>query len=462
VRLAELGRSTYFRFALALTAAFLGAYVLAGLVAFRAISTDLDKRVTQSVELAAERYEDTFAAAGRAGLVAAVTARIAVADPEDEFIWLGSHLGQAVAGNRVAGVETLASGDVDGSRLGTDPGERFRVAVRDLGDLRLVTGQSYEESDAIGSAVLEAFGTATAVLLVLAVLGTALLSRRAQLRLDRISNTLAEVSLGNMHRRVPLSGSGDDLDRLSTRINEALARLETTVEGIRQVSVDIAHDLRTPISRLGIRLEELLAEAQGQPALSQRLETASAEIRQITATFDSLLRIAQIEAGARKSRFQPVALADIGASLHEAYLPVAEERQQQLEFTIATTAAALVCGDRDLLTQLFANLIENAIRHSPAGAAIRLEIGSGTGSVYMSVADNGPGIPAGERPNVTRRFYRLDKSRQSPGSGLGLALVKAISDLHGATLELDDNAPGLVVKLTFEPCNPPRGDLAGI
>jgi signal transduction histidine kinase len=253
-----------------------------------------------------------------------------------------------------------------------------------------------------------------------------------------------------------LSGSGDDLDRLSTRINDALAQLETTVEGIRQVSVDIAHDLRTPISRLGIRLEELLAEARGQPALSQRLETASAEIRQITATFDSLLRIAQIEAGARKSRFQPVALPDIGASLYEAYLPVAEERQQRLEFKIATAAPALVHGDRDLLTQLFANLIENALKHCAAGASIRLEVGSRDGLICMSVADNGPGIPAGERRNVTRRFYRLDKSRQSPGSGLGLALVKAISDLHGAALTLDDNGPGLVVKLTFEPYRPLR------
>jgi signal transduction histidine kinase len=379
-----------------------------------------------------------------------------VADPEDEFVWLGSRQGQAVTGHRTPGVETLATGDVDGDRLGTEPGERFRVAVRDLGDLRLVTGQSYEESDAIGRAVLEAFGTATAVLLVLAALGAALLSRRAQQRLDRISNTLAEVALGNMHRRVPLSGSGDDLDRLSTRINDALAQLETTVEGIRQVSVDIAHDLRTPISRLGIRLEELLAEAGSQPVLRDRLETASAEIRQITATFDSLLRIAQIEAGARKSRFQPVALADIGASLYEAYLPVAEESQQQLELKIASAAPALVYGDRDLLTQLFANLVENALKHCSAGASIRLEVGSRDGDIYMSVADNGPGIPAGERINVTRRFYRLDKSRQSPGSGLGLALVKAISDLHGATLALDDNAPGLVVRLSFEPYRPTR------
>ncbi|MCB1687704.1 MAG: hypothetical protein KDI33_04435 [Halioglobus sp.] len=451
MRLLELRRSTSFRFALALTLAFVVAYLLAGLIAFRAISTDLDNRVMQAVELAAERYEDIFEAGGRAALIAAVEERTRVADAEDEIVSLGNREGAHLAGHTVAAVNSLAAGDVAGARLGTEADERFRIAVRSFGDLRLVTGQSYEESDAIGRAVLGAFGSATILMLLLACIGAAVLAWRSQQRLDRISATLAKVAAGNMGSRVPRSGSGDDLDNLSRQINGALDQLETTVEGIRQVSTDIAHDLRTPISRLGIRLEQLLADYTDQPAISDHLEFASAEVKKITSTFDALLRIAQIEAGARRSRFRPLALPEIGIALHDAYLPVAEENNQTLEFKIASPATALVLGDRDLLTQLIANLLENAIRYCPAGARIRIEVGSGRQGVWMSVIDNGPGIPADEMGNVTRRFYRLDKSRHTLGSGLGLALVKAIAELHDARLMFEDSHPGLTVRLLFRP-----------
>ena len=452
MRLTELGHSTSFRFALALTATFLAAYVVAGLIAFRAISADLDNRVIQAVELSAERYEDTYQEAGPAGLLSAIKARAGGIDADDEFIWLGSHAGDTLAGQESPEVISLTTGPATGMDLGAEAGDRFWIVVRDLGDLRLITGRSFEESDAIGRTVLAAFGGATVLILLLAALSATVLARRAEQRLNRISGTLAEVSRGHMSSRVPLSGSGDDLDRLSERINHALTELETTVESIRQVSIDIAHELRTPISRLGIRLENLLAETEAQTVLKERLESAAAEVRQITSTFDSLLRIAQIEAGARKSRFRPLALTDIASALHEAYLPVAEENGQQLTLNIAASATGAVIGDRDLLTQLFANLIENAMRHSPSGAHIRLQFGSDPGGTWISVADDGPGIPPQERANVVKRFYRLDKSRHTSGSALGLALVKAIADLHGAVLAFDDARPGLIVTATFAPC----------
>lgn len=452
MRLPELSRSTSFRFALALTLAFVIAYLVAGLIAFRAVSADLDNRVIQSVELSAERYEDIFfAAGGRADLIAAVEARTRIADAEDEFIWLGSREGLRVAGHSAAGVESLVAENVTGAQLGTDADDRFRVTVRDFDDLRLVTGQSYEESDAIGRAVLGAFGGATFLMVLLASFGAAVLAWRSQQRLDRISATLAYVAAGSMGNRVPRSGSGDDLDKLSSRINDALGQLETTVEGIRQVSTDIAHDLRTPISRLGFQLEQLMAETTDQPAISERLEFALAQARQIASTFDSLLRIAQIEAGASKSRFRPLALTEIAIAVHDAYLPVAEESGHALTFSFASDATALVNGDRDLLTQQLANLLENAIHYCPAGTHIRIEVGSNSQGVWMTVADDGPGIPHHEHENVTRRFYRLDKSRQTPGSGLGLALVKAIAELHGARLQFEDNHPGLTVRLLFQP-----------
>ncbi|MEZ5571224.1 MAG: HAMP domain-containing sensor histidine kinase [Halioglobus sp.] len=451
VRLSELRRSTAFRFAVALTAAFVVAYLIAGVIAFRAVSTDLDKRVIQAVELMAERYEDTFAQEGRAGLIAAVQARTRIADPEDEFIWLGGRDGERIAGQQASGVASLSTGDVIGAQLNAEADERYRVTVRDFDDLRLVTGQSYEESDAISRTVLGAFGGATALLVLLACLAAALLAWRNQRRLDRISSTLAQVAAGNMLARVPATGTDDDLERLSQRINEALEQLEATVEGIRQVSTAIAHDLRTPISRLGIRLEQLKVETTLQPGIADRLELAAAEARQITSTFDALLRIAQIEAGARKSRFCPVALPEIAIALHDAYLPVAEEHGQTLQFAIASPATPLVCGDRDLLTQLLANLLENAIRYCAAGAVIRIEVGSTQREVWISVSDNGPGIPAHEREHVTKRFYRVDQARHTPGSGLGLALAKAISDLHDGQLIFDDGDPGLIVRLVLQP-----------
>tara|TARA_R110001599_G_scaffold289553_1_gene492500 strand:- start:10346 stop:11725 length:1380 start_codon:yes stop_codon:yes gene_type:complete len=451
VRLADLSRSTFFRFSLALTTAFLVAYVVAGLIAFRAINTDLRNRIIQTVELASERYEDTFQESGSDGLIDAVKARARAVDADDEFVWLGSLDGTTLVGHEPPDATLLATGQATGADLGADPQDQYWIIVRDFNGLHLITGRSFEESDAIGQTVLAAFGGATLLILLLSGFSAALLARRGQQRLERISKTLTEVSLGNLQSRVLLAGSDDDLDRLSVHMNDALRRLETTVEGIRQVGVDIAHDLRTPISRLGIRLEEILDEVQDQPELGERLRTASSELRHITTTFDSLLRIAQIEAGARKSRFRPVALPDIGAALQEAYLPVAEEKQQQLAFKIASAATALVYGDQDLLTQLFANLLENAIHYAPPGAHICLEVGSGEQGVWMCVTDDGPGIPPEEYENVTQRFYRLDSSRNTPGSGLGLALVKAIADLHGALMQLEDNSPGLTVRLVFDP-----------
>lgn len=436
---------------MALTAAFLAAYAVAGFVAFRTINADLEKRVVQAVELTAESFEDRYELAGREALIAAVEARAATLDSEDEVLWLGTPDGRRLAGIALPAPASLVSGDVMGAVIAGDRDDRYRVAVRDLGKLRLIAALSYEEADEIGTGVLAAFGWVTGFIVVLSLVSAAILARRGQRRLDAIAATLRAVSLGTMSARVPVTGGGDDLDRLSSGINEAIEQLEGTVDGIRQVSTDIAHDLRTPINRLAILLERARDAAEGNPDMESRIDAASRQASGITATFDALLRIAQIEAGARKARFAPLSLPEIAAVLYDAYAPVAEEKGQRLVLGPAPKVAAPVHGDRDLLTQLFANLIENAIRHAPRGVTIRIDTGAGLQGVWMSVADNGPGIPEAERQKVLKRFYRLDKSRHTPGSGLGLALVRAIADLHGAVLGLDDNEPGLMARLTFPP-----------
>ena len=225
--------------------------------------------------------------------------------------------------------------------------------------------------------------------------------------------------------------------------------LETTVDGIRQVTNDVAHDLRTPINRLSMIIEQIKDVTHGEARFDAPLQEAAEEIRGITATFDALLRIAQIEAGARKSHFAPTSLRDVAMSMYEAYLPVAEDSCQTLGFVAATDINPQVSGDVDLLSQLFANLIENAIRHCPRGAAIVIEIGADVKQTWISISDNGPGIPEAEIEKVQTRFYRLDKARNSPGSGLGLAMARAIVDLHDATLALRDNEPGLSVTVAF-------------
>ncbi|MBI4048106.1 MAG: HAMP domain-containing histidine kinase, partial [Devosia nanyangense] len=224
--------------------------------------------------------------------------------------------------------------------------------------------------------------------------------------------------------------------------------LAALVEGMRQVSVDIAHELKTPLNRLSISLDNARDASDGQPEVLALLDEARHEVHQVNSIFEAMLRIAQIESGARRARFAPVDLGAIAERVTEAYEPVANERSQSLELSLPPTPA-IVPGDKDLLTQAVANLVENAIRHCPEGSAIRLAVADADGSPRIVVSDDGPGIPDGDKLRVFDRLYRVEKSRTTPGNGLGLSLVKAVSDLHGATITLADNQPGLRIQMAF-------------
>jgi signal transduction histidine kinase len=230
---------------------------------------------------------------------------------------------------------------------------------------------------------------------------------------------------------------------LSRDINDALERLSATVESMRQVSTDIAHDLKTPLNHLKITLEDARLKQERGLTVLQELELASAEADQINQTFEALLRIAQIESGARKSRFAKTNLNEIYESLAEVYGDVAEDAGQTIVRDFGPDGGSTTLGDRELLTQMYANLIENAIRHCPPGSTIRLKVRVEGGRICTSIEDDGPGIPENEHEKVFRRLYRVEKSRTSSGSGLGLSLVKAIADLHGAAIRLEDAGPGL-------------------
>ncbi len=256
---------------------------------------------------------------------------------------------------------------------------------------------------------------------------------------------MTAVSHGALDTRIPLKGNGDDIDLVSRQINDALERLSTLVETMRQVSSDIAHELKTPLNRLKLYIEE--AGDREEAGLDAGVSIASArdEADQINATFEALLQISQIEAGARKSRFRQVNLTDVLSTIAEIYTVVAEDAGMTLVHAIDAQTEVHIHGDRELLTQLFVNLVENAIRHCPAGAEITLRLDVDERLAVARVADTGTGIPEDEHERVFRRLYRLDKSRTTQGSGLGLSLVRAVADLHEGRVELSDNQPGLRV-----------------
>jgi signal transduction histidine kinase len=261
---------------------------------------------------------------------------------------------------------------------------------------------------------------------------------------------------GDLTARIPARGTNDEIDQLVVNLNAMLDRVQTLMIGLRQVSSDIAHDLRTPLGRLRQHLEQARDSATTTEAYAAATEAAIAEADTLLETFSALLRIAQIEAGVRRSAFAPVDLSDVLRGVGEAYVASAEESGHTLRLEIEDGID--ITGDRQLLSLLASNLIENALHHTPTGTTIRLVLQRTGTSFAMHVIDNGPGIPADERDKVLDRFYRLDRSRSTPGSGLGLAMVKAIANLHGLSVELGDAGPGLDVALSMQPGPPERLD----
>lgn len=290
-------------------------------------------------------------------------------------------------------------------------------------------------------------------LLATAILGVGsgiYLARGAQRRIDDIAGTLSAVSAGELDRRIPVVQlPHHDLDEVAERINAMLTQLERLVQNANQSSTDIAHDLKRPMTRLRQQLESANEIAEKNPDIKEVLEDAIGEVDSIVSTFEALLNIGQLEAGDRRARFVDIDLATVLSDTVEAYAPVIEDSGFSLVWNATQASSLVVRGDHELLVQLFANLIENALQHCPAGTSIELTLSGSTRGPVASIADNGPGIPEHERENVFRRFYRLERERSSPGHGLGLSLVRAIADLHGASVTLADNQPGLKVSIGF-------------
>ena len=287
---------------------------------------------------------------------------------------------------------------------------------------------------------------------VLSALAGWLFAARARRRIGTIQRTLVDLTGGQLSARVPDADADlEDLSRISLAVNRMAATQEALIASMRQVTTDIAHDLRTPIQHVALILEEITlktALSDGQEALLTRARTETAGI---VSTFQSLLQLAQLESGAVRDRFAPIDLEAVARDVVEFMEAGGEETAHLVGIAVEGPGPFTVRGARDLLAQLLANLIGNGLMHVPAGGRITVRLSRQAGSVQLCVADDGPGIPEAERKAVLRRHYRLEQSRTTKGNGLGLSIVAAICDLHGADLTLEDNAPGLRVRMLFPP-----------
>ncbi len=313
------------------------------------------------------------------------------------------------------------------------------------GSFLLVAQDSTRLTD-MQHAIVRAFVWASGLALLLAIAGGTLLGTNFLRRIDTITRTSRAIMEGDLSARIPVRGTHDEIDQLIVSLNAMLARIQQLMDGLRQVSSDIAHDLRTPLGRLRQQLEDARERATTTADYQAATEAAIEEADELLATFSALLRIAQVEAGAQRSAFAAFDLSGLVKSLGETYEPVAEDAGHVLDVTVQEGIS--FTGDRQLVAQLLTNLLENALRHTPEGTRVSLGLARTDSGVEIVVADNGPGIPDSERDKVFDRFYRLDRSRSTAGSGLGLAMVKAIAGLHGLSIRLEDAKPGLRVILS--------------
>ena len=295
--------------------------------------------------------------------------------------------------------------------------------------------------------ILQAFLWVLLGAVMIAGAGGLLVGSRFMRRVDAIAKTCQGIIAGRLDERIPLMGREDEWDRLARAINEMLDRISALLENLRQVSSDVAHDLRTPLTRVRNRLEEASIKSMSVADYSAAVTTAIDDMDQLLAMFSALLRISQVEAGARLQTFSVVPLTEILENVHQMYLPVAEDGRRSLTSSLA--GGVRVRGDAELLTQMFSNLVENAIRHTPEHTKIQINLTVEGEMVAASVVDDGPGVDPKEHEKVLRRFYRGSSSRASEGYGLGLALVAAIAQLHQAKLTLSDAKPGLNVQISF-------------
>ena len=316
-----------------------------------------------------------------------------------------------------------------------------------VGGLQLLVARDVRERSETERMFTTTLPWSVMLMLSLGLIGGAVMSRNLLRRLDQINSSSREIMAGDLSRRLPLSRAGDEFDTLARNLNRMLERIERLMKGMREVTDSVAHDLRSPLNRLRNRLEGIMRRLPHDGQEAAEIDSAISETDRLISTFDSLLLIAEAEAGAARSSMSAVDLSALAHDVWELYQPVAEENGIALE--MMPSKAVQVRGNGNLLSQALANLVDNAIKYTPAGGKVTIAAERNGSGAVVSVADNGPGIAEDDRPRAVERFVRLEASRHSPGTGLGLSLVAAVARLHEARLELGDNHPGLRASMVF-------------
>jgi signal transduction histidine kinase len=455
----RLLRTSTFRLALVHLCIFsVSAVVLLGLIYWSSAGF-MARQTDATIETEARGLAEQYSQSGTVGLVRALMRRVAESRANRGLYLLVDGDGRPIAGNlsswprervEAGGWITFqleyaseTGGEVD---LG-----RAQVFELERG-MRLLVGRDIRERlqliDRVEKSLLWGFALTAA----LALVGGVLVSRRILSRIDAINRTSREIMAGDLARRIPVTGSRDEFDRLAESLNAMLDQIQRLIAGMRHVSDNIAHDLRGPLSRLRNRLEVTLMDQNDPGRYREAVERTIVEADALLKTFNALLSIAQAEAGVPRSRFEPVDLGHVLADVADLYGALAEE--EGIALTLRSAPSTSVQGERHLLFQAISNLVDNALKFAPRGGHVWLEIRDEGREAVVVVADDGPGIPPEARERVLERFVRLDASRATPGSGLGLSLVAAVARLHGGAIEFDDNRPGLRARLRLPRAEP--------
>ena len=425
------------------------------LLAFIYVSTEgfTTRQMEAVIEAEVQGLAERYRVAGTRGLRALVDERLARNPASSSIYLLADPRFRVLAGNLSSWPEAArstdpwiefelyAAGDADRREVHRARARHFQLPH----GFHLLVGRNMRDFEHMRSAIFRTTAWGVGIAAVLAFVIAWRLRRSVVARIESINRTSRRIMEGELSERIRSHGSGDEFDELITNLNAMLERIESLMEDVRRVSDNVAHDLRTPLGRLRTRLERL-RDAEGDGVSAELAEAALEEADQMLATFNALLRIARIETRQRRHAFERVNLATVGNDVADLYAPVAESRGITFRHS---GIEAPVDGDADLIFQSLANLLDNAMKYTPEGGAVTLHVTSDDDAVTVVVADSGPGVPPEEREAVLRRFYRLEPARSTPGSGLGLSLVAAVAELHEATLELEDNAPGLLVRLRF-------------
>ncbi len=454
-----LTRSTALRWTLAIATGFTAiALVLFGFIYWE---TAVYERKTIDVALAEEAQR--LAALPLGAVLAAIEGWIANDVHATRYAGVFDADGHRLTGNLLSVPDDLAYDrrphaatfkGIDRDLDGDNPEPVRAIGWRSDDGGHIVIGNDLDALEDMKAIILRALGLALLPTIALSLIVGSALAKRAQRRIGSMHRAIARIMQGQLGERLPVRGTTDSLDRLATGVNRMLDEIQNLVEQVRGVGDNIAHDLRTPLTRVRTRLERGREELHTVEALGDCMDRAIVSVDQALAVVSAVLRIGQVQHHARRALFGPVDLTAIARDAFELYEPLAEE--QGFCLSLEAGLPAIVTGDADLLLEALGNLLENAFKFAPAGSPVTLRVQPSVGRFVLRVEDRGPGIPLEERDRVLRRFYRSEKSRTIEGSGLGLSLVAAVADLHGFDLAILDASPGCAVDLICSPRSPER------